>query len=77
MILYLWESHQNRSGLTTIPLSRITLSKQSVSKLVSDFFEIIRNEKLNQSSSVTPTVKSLKGILKNAELSGEDYKKYL
>jgi hypothetical protein len=50
---------------------------KSVSKIVSDFFVIIKNEKLKKSSLVTPTVQSLKGILKDSEFSGKDYKNYL
>ncbi len=50
---------------------------KSVSKIVSDFFVIIKNEKLKNSSSITPTVKSLKGILKDSNFSEDDYKKHL
>ncbi len=50
---------------------------KSVSKIVSDFFVIIKNEKLKKSDSVTPTVQSLKGILKDSNFSENDYKKYL
>ena len=45
---------------------------KSVSKIVSDFFVIIKNEKLNKSCSITPTVKSLKGILKHSEFSEKE-----
>lgn len=50
---------------------------KSVSKIVSDFFVIIKNEKLKNSSPVTPTVQSLKGILKGAKFSENDYKEYI
>ncbi len=50
---------------------------KSVSKIVSDFFVIIKNEKLKKSSSVTPTVQSLKGIMKDSKFSENDYKSYL
>jgi len=50
---------------------------KSVSKIVSDLFVIIKNEKLKERSPVTPAVLSLKGILKGAELSEKDYKKHL
>ncbi len=50
---------------------------KSVSKIVSDLFVIIKNEKLKKSSSVTPTVQSLKGILKDAKLTENDYKNHL
>jgi len=50
---------------------------KSVSKIVSDFFVIIKNEKLNKRCSITPTVQSLKGILKQSKFSEKDYKDYL
>jgi hypothetical protein len=50
---------------------------KSVSKIVSDFFVIIKNEKLKENNSITPTVQSLKGILKNTGGSKSDYKNYL
>jgi len=50
---------------------------KSVSKIVSDFFVIIKNEKLNKSCSITPTVKSLKGVLKHFEFSEKDYKNHI
>lgn len=50
---------------------------KSVSKIVSDFFVIIKNEKLKENNSITPTVQSLKGILKNTTVSKSDYKIYL
>lgn len=50
---------------------------KSVSKIVSDFFVIIKNEKLKKSDSLTPAVQSLKGILKDSNFSENDYKKYL
>lgn len=50
---------------------------KSVSKIVSDFFVIIKNEKLNNSYSITPIVQSLKGVLKHSEFSETDYKNYI
>ena len=50
---------------------------KSVSKIVSDLFVIIRNEKLKKSSSITPTVVSLKGIMKESKFSEDDYKSHL
>ena len=50
---------------------------KSVSKIVSDFFVIIKNEKLKENDSITPTVQSLKGILKHVDVSTSDYKDYL
>jgi len=50
---------------------------KSVSKIVSDFFVIIKSEKLKMSNPVTPTVQSLKGIIKDSNFSEKDYKNYL
>ncbi|MCD4721604.1 MAG: DUF6364 family protein [Desulfobacula sp.] len=50
---------------------------KSVSKIVSDFFVVIRNEKLKKTRSLTPTVQSLKGIIKNSNFSKDNYKSYL
>ena len=49
---------------------------KSVSKIVSDFFELIRNEKLEKCGPITPTVQSLKGILKDSDFSEKDYDRY-
>ena len=50
---------------------------KSVSRLVADFFVMIKNEKLPGGSTVTPTVQSLKGIVKDVEFSEEDYKNHI
>ena len=50
---------------------------KSVSKIVSDFFVIIKNEKLKKSTPITPTVLSLQGILKDSHLTESDYKNHL
>ena len=50
---------------------------KSVSKIVSDLFVIIKNEKLEKCSSFTPTVESLKGIMKESKFSEDDYKRHL
>ena len=50
---------------------------KSVSKIVSDLFVIIKNEKLKKCSSITPTVDSLKGIMKESKFSEDDYKSHL
>lgn len=50
---------------------------KSVSRLVADLFEIIKNEKVSREDSLTPTVRSLKGILKGTAVNEQDYKKYL
>ncbi|MBB5348540.1 antitoxin [Desulfoprunum benzoelyticum] len=50
---------------------------KSVSRIVADLFEIIKNEKLNKEETLTPTIRSLKGILKEKQVDEKDYKKYL
>lgn len=50
---------------------------KSVSRIVADLFEIIKNEKLKREYPLTPTVRSLKGALKGKPVDGEAYKKYL
>ena len=50
---------------------------KSVSKIVSDFFAVIQNEKFKKNSPITPTVQSLKGILKDTGCSENDYKRHL
>jgi len=50
---------------------------KSLSRLVADFFELIRQEKIEQTLRLPPTVQSLKGILKGSGATTEDYKKYL
>ena len=50
---------------------------KSVSRIVADLFEIIKNEKIKREDPLTPTVRSLKGILKGKQLDETDYKKYL
>ena len=42
-----------------------------------DLFEIIKNEKIKKEDTLTPTIRSLKGILKGKQLDEKDYKKYL
>lgn len=50
---------------------------KSVSRIVADLFEIIKNEKINREETLTPTIRSLKGILKGQKIDEKDYKKYL
>lgn len=50
---------------------------KSVSKIVADFFIIIKNEKLKKSYPVTPTVQLLQGVLKESNFAETDYKKHL
>jgi hypothetical protein len=50
---------------------------KSVSRIVADLFEIIKNEKIEKNYSITPAVLSLKGALKGKSVDEMDYKKYL
>ena len=50
---------------------------KSVSRIVADLFEIIKNEKIKREDPLSPTVRSLKGVLKGKQLDEKDYKKYL
>ena len=50
---------------------------KSVSRIVSDFFEIIQSKKLDQEPELPPTVRSLKGVLKGHSVSEKDYKRYI
>lgn len=52
-------------------------SGKSVSRIVADLFEIIKNEKLEKHYSTTPAVLSLKGALKGKPVDEKDYKRYL
>ncbi len=50
---------------------------KSVSRIVADLFEMIKNEKLKKEYELTPTVRSLKGALKGSRIDERDYKKHL
>lgn len=52
-------------------------SGKSISKIVADLFTIITNEKVKKQNEISPTVLSLKGILRGKESSAIDYKKHL
>jgi predicted HicB family RNase H-like nuclease len=48
---------------------------ESVSNLVEKFFKLLSEK--GRSEGITPTVKKLKGLLKDSKVSESDYKKYL
>ena len=54
-----------------------TQTGKSVSRIVADLFEIIKNEKMDQEEELTPTIRSLKGILKGKQVDERDYRNYL
>ena len=50
---------------------------KSVSRIVADYFEIIKNNKLDRGQELTPTVALLKGALKSGNVQEDDFRKYL
>ena len=50
---------------------------KSVSRIVADFFQTIKNENQEKEHVLPPTVRSLKGALKGSSSGEEEYKKYL
>ena len=52
-------------------------SGKSISRIVADLFTIIKNEKLKKQPRFTPTVQSLKGIMRGEKVSENNYKKHL
>lgn len=50
---------------------------KSVSRIVADFFEIIKNNDTHKEQQLTPTVQSLKGALNRSGIEEKDYKDYL
>ena len=50
---------------------------KSLSRIVTDLFSVIAIKLGEKESSITPGISSLKGILKNRELSENDYKEHL
>lgn len=52
-------------------------SGKSLSRLVADFFTVIRAEKMNKQQTLSPTAQSLKGILKDSTISDDEYYNHL
>ncbi|SMP46385.1 DUF6364 family protein [Desulfonatronum lacustre] len=50
---------------------------KSVSRIVADLFEMIRNEKQGRELPLPPVVKSLKGALKGRPVEENEYRKHL
>ena len=50
---------------------------KSVSQMVADYFALLQPRMEEDGSDCTPTVKSLKGVLKDSGVGREDYKRYL
>jgi hypothetical protein len=49
----------------------------SVSKMVADYFAIIETEPTSSNHKLPPITASMAGILKNADIQEDDYKKHL
>jgi len=54
-----------------------TKTGKSVSRIVANLFEIIKNEELKKELEFPPAVSSLKGALKGKGFNEKDYKKHL
>jgi hypothetical protein len=52
-------------------------SGKSVSRLVADFFALLSQGEDEQAQKITPKVKSLHGLLRDATVDFEDYKKHI
>ena len=50
---------------------------KSVSRIVADLFEIIKNEKFESETQTTPVTRSLRGIISGKPVSVENYKAHL
>ena len=48
-----------------------------VSRIVSDLFEIIKNEKLDKKFQETPATQSLRGVMTDKNISKSDYDRHL
>lgn len=52
-------------------------SGKSVSQLVADFFALLGQTSKNDMSSISPKVKSLRGLLKDSSIHTRDYRRHL
>jgi hypothetical protein len=52
-------------------------SGKSVSKLVSDYLELLPQPEGHRKQPMTPIVRSLRGVLAGSGLDEEDYRRYL
>lgn len=50
---------------------------KSVSRIVADYFTLIDSESSAGNKEISPTIRSLKGVLKGNQLSVEDYHRHL
>lgn len=52
-------------------------SGKSVSRLVADFFSLLAQTVDEETDTISPTVKSLRGLMKSSKLRDKEYKKHL
>jgi len=52
-------------------------SGKSVSQMVADYFVLLGPNIKNRSTTLTPIVKALKGVLKDSDVDSDDYKRHL
>jgi hypothetical protein len=50
---------------------------KSLSKIVANYFNSLREKPVETGTALTPIVKSLKGVLRGADLNQKNYHKYL
>ena len=50
---------------------------KSVSRMVADYFSVLASRSADRDEDLTPTVRSLKGALRGADVDIEDYRTYL
>jgi len=50
---------------------------KSLSQTVADYFTVIKNEHIGQNTVLTPTVRSLKGVLEHSGVTEADYHQHL
>ena len=64
-------------GLIESAKKHARMRGKSVSQMVADYFLILDKKTVTKKTGLTPIVKSLKGALKNSNISEKDYKDYL
>ena len=52
-------------------------SGKSVSQVVADYFKLLTTERTSSAAPSTPLTQSLRGLLREAKLDEDDYKKHL
>jgi Family of unknown function (DUF6364) len=63
--------------LVKLAKSHAKRTKRSVSQMVADYFALLGETSAREARELTPTVRSLVGALRGANVSEEDYHRYL